>query len=71
VSDPELWRKEEEERPDDPEKISIIDRRRSHRTVDLVEEAKVPKWKNNHRLGRICVSISSTLEDNKSTVARI
>jgi hypothetical protein len=60
-----------EERPDGLENISIIDQRRSHRTIDMVEEAKVMKWKNNRRLGRICVSISSTLEENKSTVVRI
>jgi hypothetical protein len=61
----------EEEKFEDPENILIIDREGSRRTIDLVEEAKVPKWEHNRRLGRIHVSRSSTLEDNQSAVARV
>jgi hypothetical protein len=71
ASDLELRRKSEEERPEDPEKILVVDQRRSCRIIDLVEEAKVPKWKHNHRLGRIRVSRSYTLEYNQSAVAMI
>jgi hypothetical protein len=48
VPDPELRKKMEEEKSEDPEKILIIDREGSLRTIDLVEEAKVPKWEHNH-----------------------
>jgi hypothetical protein len=41
-------RKEEEEKSEDPEKILIIDREGSLRTVDLVEEVKDPKQEHNH-----------------------
>jgi hypothetical protein len=48
VPDPELWKKMEEERSEDPEKILIVDREGSQGPFDLVEEAKVPKWEHNH-----------------------
>jgi hypothetical protein len=47
VPDPELQKKMEEEKSEDPEKILIVDREGSLRTVDLVEEAKVLKWEHN------------------------
>jgi hypothetical protein len=43
VLDLELWNKTEEEKSEDPEKILIVDREGSLRTIDLVEEVKVPK----------------------------
>jgi hypothetical protein len=52
VPDLELQRKAEEERSEDPEKISIVDRGGSRRTVDLVEEAKVPKREQSHSIRR-------------------
>jgi hypothetical protein len=48
AADLELWKKREEEKVKNPEKISIVDRGGNHRTVDLVEETKVPKWEYNH-----------------------
>jgi hypothetical protein len=38
----------EEKRSEDPEEILIIDQGRSHRTIDLVDEVKVPKWEHDH-----------------------
>jgi len=46
--DPNLQKKTEEENSEDREKILIIDQKGSCRTIDLVEEAKVPKWEHNH-----------------------
>jgi hypothetical protein len=45
--DPKLQKKIEEENSKDLEKILLIDQKGSHRVVDLVEEAKVPKWEHN------------------------
>jgi hypothetical protein len=41
-------RKAKEENSEDPEKILIVDREGSSRTVDVVEEDKVLKWEHNH-----------------------
>jgi hypothetical protein len=40
----ELWRIAEGECTEVLKDISIVDRGGGRRTVDLVEEAKVPKW---------------------------
>jgi hypothetical protein len=47
MQNPELQKKTKEEKSEDLEKILIVDREGSLRTIDLVEEAKVLKQEHN------------------------